>query len=131
MNRYSKYYSENSLLKKVRQFASKAGQKVIYPVLILYYMLKDKNVDLKTKLIITAALGYFIFPADLIPDLAPIIGFTDDFGVLMVALTRLAGRLTPEIREKVKTRLKDWFSDVDKNKTVEIDKKILNGSEKD
>ncbi len=109
MKGYSKYYSETSLFEKIRQFASIAGQRVIYQALLLFYMLKDKNIDLKTKFIITAALGYFIFPADLIPDLAPVVGFTDDLSVLLLTLTRVARKMTPEIQENAKHQAEEWF----------------------
>jgi uncharacterized membrane protein YkvA (DUF1232 family) len=131
MKKYSEFYSDGSLWEKIRKFASKAGQKVIYPVLLLYYILEDKNVDLKSKVIITAALGYFIFPADIIPDLAPIIGFADDFGILMVALSRVAKNLTTEIKGKAHGRLTDWFSKADVSETVKIDKKILRKAKKE
>ncbi len=65
---YSKYYSEKSLWEKVRKFSKTAGVKVIYAVLLLYYAMLDKSVSTKTKLLIAASLGYFIFPADAIFD---------------------------------------------------------------
>jgi uncharacterized membrane protein YkvA (DUF1232 family) len=37
----------------------------------------------KTILIIVAAIIYFLNPLDLLPDLVPVLGFTDDFGVLL------------------------------------------------
>jgi uncharacterized membrane protein YkvA (DUF1232 family) len=42
-----------------------------------------QEVPWKTVLIIVAAVIYFVNPIDLIPDLVPIAGFTDDFGVLL------------------------------------------------
>ena len=89
-NRYSRHYNERSLSSKIGKFSVKAGQKVIYAVLLLYYVMKDKQVALKTKLTIVAALGYFIAPVDLIFDLPTY--FTDDLGVLVVALSRYPGR---------------------------------------
>ena len=44
---------------------------------------KYKSVPWKTMLIVLAAVIYFINPLDLIPDLVPIVGFTDDFAVLI------------------------------------------------
>jgi uncharacterized membrane protein YkvA (DUF1232 family) len=42
-----------------------------------------KSVPLKTILLIVAAIVYFINPIDLIPDMLPLTGFTDDFGILL------------------------------------------------
>ncbi len=75
-------------------------------------------------MLITAALGYFIFPADAIPDIAPLVGFTDDFGVLMFALTQISENITPEIREKAKEKLNAWLGETDKNDISEIDSSL-------
>ena len=42
-----------------------------------------KNIPWKTILIIVAAVVYFINPIDLLPDLIPFTGLTDDFAVLL------------------------------------------------
>ena len=90
---YSKFYSEDSLWKKLKGFAGKAGIKVVYLALLLYYMLVDEAVDLKSKMTIGAALGYFIFPLDILPDLLPVIGFTDDLSVLLFAISVVKGKI--------------------------------------
>ena len=121
---YSKYYSEKSFWNKIKRYSARAGQKVIYPGLLLYYLMKDKKTDLKTKIIITAALGYFIFPADVIPDLTPLIGYADDFGILILTLTRVAKNLTPEIHQKARKKLADWFNQPDLTETAKVDEQI-------
>ena len=42
-----------------------------------------RDIPWKTILLIVAALIYFISPIDLVPDLIPITGLTDDFGILL------------------------------------------------
>lgn len=42
-----------------------------------------RNIPWKTLLLIVAALLYFISPIDLLPDLIPITGLTDDFAILL------------------------------------------------
>jgi uncharacterized membrane protein YkvA (DUF1232 family) len=44
----------------------------------------------KSLLLIVAALLYFINPIDVIPDLLPIIGLSDDFGVLFMVYKSLS-----------------------------------------
>ena len=44
---------------------------------------KYRAVPWKAMLILLAAIIYFLNPLDLIPDLLPVVGFTDDFAVLV------------------------------------------------
>ena len=107
--KYSKFYSEDSFWKKIKGFGAKAGIKVVYIALLLYYMLVDEAVDLKSKLTIVASLGYFIFPFDFIPDLIPLIGFTDDLSVLMFAMSVVKGKINETHRLKARNTIELWF----------------------
>ncbi len=122
---YSKYYSENSLWEKIKQYSKAAGEKVVYAVLLLFYVLNDKGVGFKAKISIAAALGYFIFPADAIFDLTPIIGYSDDLGVLLFALSQISSNITPEIKEKARAKLKEWFGNPNEEELLELEQKIL------
>ncbi len=122
---YAKYYSEVSLWEKIRKFAKYAGAKVIYAVLLLYYAMGDKNVSVKSKLYISAALGYFILPTDALFDLTPIIGYSDDLGVLLFALKQLATCITPEVQQKARAKIKEWFELVEEKELKELEDKIF------
>ena len=50
-----------------------------------------RQVPWKTLLLIVAAVIYFINPVDLLPDLIPILGFTDDFGILLWVYQSVSG----------------------------------------
>ena len=123
-NAYRQHFNEKSLWKKIGSFASQAGQQAIYAVLLLYYVFIDPKVDLKRKLTIAAALGYFIFPADAIPDFTPLIGFSDDFGVLIFALTQIFTSISPDTKEKAQNKMKEWFSKIDEKQLLELEEKI-------
>ncbi|MGG7212715.1 YkvA family protein [Clostridium nigeriense] len=56
---------------------------------LLYRLLKDKRVSLKTKLIISGAIAYIAFPTDIIPDNIPFIGKIDEIAVAFFALERI------------------------------------------
>ena len=56
---------------------------------LLYRLLKDKRVSLKTKLIISGAVAYIAFPTDIIPDNIPFIGKVDEIAVAFFALERI------------------------------------------
>jgi len=122
---YSKYYSENSLWEKIKKFSKAAGVKVIYAVLLLYYAMKDTNVSLKTKLFIAATLGYFILPTDAIFDLTPIIGYSDDLGVLLFALKQISSAITPAVKENARKKIDEWFTEIDDKEIAELEEKIF------
>lgn len=56
---------------------------------LLYRLLKDKRVDIKTKLIISAAISYIAFPTDIIPDKIPFIGKIDEIAVAFFAIDKV------------------------------------------
>ena len=107
-NQFENYYSEESLGKKLKKFSKSAGIKVVYAALLLFYIMEDKQVGLKTKVSIAAALGYFILPTDAIFDLAPLIGYTDDLGVMIFVLTQVATNRSEERRVGQECRYRWW-----------------------
>lgn len=66
---------------------------------------RDPATPRRVRLTLLAALGYFVLPLDAIPDLLPMMGFTDDAAVIAAAIAAVAGSITPEHREKAKTIL--------------------------
>ncbi len=120
IEKYQGNYSESGFWDKVKKVAGKAGKKVIYVALILYYELTDENVSPKEKAVIIGALGYFILPVDLIPDVIPVLGFTDDLAALTAVYAYIKSHLTPEVKARAKSRLCEWFPDRD-NDSIEPD----------
>ena len=57
------------------------------------------------KLTLFAALGYFVMPFDVLPDLLPVIGFTDDAAVIATAIASVANAIRPDHREKAREAL--------------------------
>ncbi|WP_175987149.1 YkvA family protein [Bacillus sp. Marseille-Q1617] len=122
MNDTEKHFSEEKFWSKLKKFGLKAGHSVVYTALLLYFVLQKPDVPKKAKMVIIGALGYFILPTDLIPDMAVGVGFTDDLGALGVALLQVAMYIDDDVKAKAKAKLRDWFGDnVD---TSEVDKKI-------
>jgi uncharacterized membrane protein YkvA (DUF1232 family) len=121
---FERFFSEETLWEKIKKYSRSAGLKVIYAALLLLFIMKDKNVAIKTKVSIAAALGYFILPTDAIFDLTPIIGYTDDLGVLIFVLTQVASNITPEIREKAQHKLSEWFGEINLNELKELEDSI-------
>jgi len=102
---YIGHFEEKALFEKIKHVAGMAGSTLIYYTLILYILLADKGIPAKSKLIIVAALGYFILPADLIADILPGLGFTDDIAFLTYAISTVSEYMTPEVKEKAMERL--------------------------
>ncbi len=122
IGKHGKYYSDEKLWEKIRKFSKRAGSSVIYAVLILYFTLQKPEVPLKVKATIAGALGYFILPIDLIPDVALGVGYVDDLTLVMAALIQVAMYIDEDIKNQAKDKLKDWFGDdVD---TSDIDDKL-------
>jgi len=118
---YSDQYSEDSLFKKIKKVAKTAGIKVIYYVLIAYYLLKKPEVPKKEKAIIIGALGYFIMPLDLVPDFTVGVGYVDDLGALALALGKVALYIDNDIKKQAKDKLQDIFGNYDESELEEID----------
>ena len=84
--KYEGNYSEGAFWEKVKKIASKAGVKTIYYALVLYYTLADPATPSRYKAVIMGALGYFILPFDLLPDVLPFAGLADDWAALVAAV---------------------------------------------
>ena len=114
---YQDNYNESSFFDKIFKYAKKAGLKLIYLALLLYYTLSSESLPFKDKALIYGALGYFILPIDLIPDPIPIISLTEDFTFLKYAYSKIKDNITDESREKAKIKLHSLFGEYD---TLEI-----------
>ena len=105
LQKYAGYYNPDSLFEKIKNVARKAGVKLVYIVLLLYYSTLDEELPMKDRLMVIAALGYFILPIDLIPDALPG-GFADDMAALVYVLKQVWNNLTPATKQKAQNRLR-------------------------
>lgn len=103
-------YNDNDFWEKTKNYAKSAGETVLEPALKMYYSLQDADTPTWAKAIIISSLGYFISPLDAIPDLVPVVGYTDDLGVLAAAIATTAAHIKDEHSTKAKECLKSWFS---------------------
>lgn len=110
--KYSAYYNPDTLFDKIKKFAKKAGMKTVHLVLILYYATFDKRLPVKDRLMVMAALGYFIMPIDFIPD-ALFGGFADDAAALLYVFKHIWKNLSPETMHKAKEKLSEWFGEAE------------------
>lgn len=75
-------------------------------LLTMYFTLLDAQTPTWVKATVAGAIVYFIAPADAIPDLLPMLGFTDDAGVVFGAYRAVASHITDEHR----LQADDWLS---------------------
>ena len=108
---YGGKFSKRDFAEKISRIAKRAGAKLVYAALILYYTLQSDKVSKSDKAIIIGALGYMISPLDAIPDAIPIAGLTDDLAVLLYVLKKVWTDIDPEIQAKAKKRLSKWFDE--------------------
>ncbi len=106
------FYSPEKLFKKIGSVAKKAGVKVVYSALLLYYAMMDKEVPITDKVIVVGALGYLILPLDAIPDFLGPLGYTDDASALILALKSIWSNITANTQRQARARLNEWFDDV-------------------
>ena len=109
--KYSDKYTASGFVEKISHIAKRAGAKLVYAALILYYTLQSKDVPLKDKAIIIGALGYLISPLDVIPDAIPIAVLGDDVAVLLYVLRKIKGDLTDDVKKRAYDKLSKWFDE--------------------
>lgn len=102
-------YSEASFWDKVKHFARQAGIEVIEKALWLYYAAQRPDTPKWAKTVIFGALAYFISPMDAIPDLTPLVGFSDDLGALAAALSMVAVYIDDSVKQSSAQKLAAWF----------------------
>ena len=80
---YANRFSQSDFVEKISRIAKRAGAKLVYAALILYY----------------------------IPDAIPIAGLTDDLAVLLYVLKKVWTDIDPAIMDQAKKRLSKWFDE--------------------
>jgi uncharacterized membrane protein YkvA (DUF1232 family) len=123
-NQYKKYFSVKKFWEKLNSAAKKAGIKTVYMALLLYFAYARKDTPAWAKGRILGTLGYFLLPLDLLSDLWPIIGYTDDVMILGVCLGTVAAFINDEVKEKAKTQLHTWFGDYNEGELTDVEEKL-------
>ena len=108
---YSNKFTKSEFVEKISRIAKRAGAKLVYAALLLFYTLQSDQIPLKDKAIIIGALGYLISPLDVVPDAIPIAGLGDDLAVLIFVLQKVWGDVSEDVKEKAQNKLRDWFDE--------------------
>ena len=89
--------------RKFRRFAAQIP--FAEDLLTAYYCAFDRNTPTHVRVALIGALLYFISPFDLMPDMLPIVGLTDDAAVLAGAIKLVWDQIKPEHRDAAREAL--------------------------
>lgn len=81
---------------KFRRFAARLP--FAEELVAAYVCAFDRNTPRHVQVALVGALAYFVLPFDFIPDMMPLIGFTDDAAVLATAIRLVSSHITDDHR---------------------------------
>lgn len=113
--RYGKRFTPESFLEKSKRVASVAGRDVLEKAHAMYFAMTDRDTPVWAKTVIAAALGYFVMPLDAIVDMAPVAGYADDLGMIVLALGTVATHVKTEHWDKAKVQVAKWLGEKDED----------------
>ena len=111
LQKYEQHYNDSSFLDKVTKYGKLIGINALYKAVQLWFVLQKPDVPASTKAVIMGALGYLIAPLDFLPDLMPVLGYTDDFAAITFALIKVQGYIDEEVERKSKKLLAKIFGE--------------------
>ena len=107
--KYAENYSEEGFWDKITSVIKKAGAEIVYKALQLFYATQNPACPVAIKATIYAALGYFILPLDIIPDVIPGVGFTDDLMAIGAALAMAHLYIDDSVIMLARSKMSDLF----------------------
>lgn len=108
-----KNFTEEGFGTKIQKVARKAGIKLVYYAMMLFYTFKADTTSMNDKMLIAGALGYFILPLDLMPDILPMVGYTDDLAAIIAIYKRVKANVTPAVCQEAKDATAKLFGEFD------------------
>ncbi len=95
---------ERGFLPKIRKVAAKVP--FAADALSVWWCARDPETPTAAKGMMLAALAYFVLPTDALPDILPVIGFTDDAAVFAALMAILGRTLKPRHKEAAQAFLR-------------------------
>jgi uncharacterized membrane protein YkvA (DUF1232 family) len=98
---------ESGILREVLAMMRRLARSLPFAedVLAAYCCVRDPATSARVKLILLAALAYFVLPLDGVPDFIPILGFADDAAMLAAAISAVRGAITEGHRTDARAML--------------------------
>lgn len=99
--------SDSSLRDRVWRKVGRVAARIPFAedLLAAYYCAFDRATPLQVKATLIGALAYFVLPLDAMPDIMPVLGFTDDAVVLATALKLVSSHILPAHRDAARDAL--------------------------
>lgn len=98
-----------SFLDWLARRAKRAGRAVAERGLVLWYTLRDPETPKSARAVLLGALAYLADPIDAIPDLTPLVGYTDDMALMGIALLIVVDAVKPEHHAQARARADQIF----------------------
>lgn len=100
---------ERGFLPKIRKVAAKVP--FAADALSVWWCARDPETPTAAKGMMLAALAYFVLPTDALPDILPVIGFTDDAAVFAALMAILGRTLKPRHKQAARAFLRRLSED--------------------
>jgi uncharacterized membrane protein YkvA (DUF1232 family) len=71
---------------KAKAVLRQAGEAVVLEAMKAWHVAQDPATPAHARAVLYGALAYFVLPTDAVPDILPIVGFSDDVAALGAAL---------------------------------------------
>jgi len=118
----SSTFHSSTIIQELRKKIRHISAPLLYSALLMFYAFKRNETPSWAKRIILGALVYLIVPVDAIPDISPVIGYTDDLGVLMYGLVMVAAYINDKVRSSARQTLQAWIGPVNESVLSKIDR---------
>ncbi|BCS96404.1 hypothetical protein DSLASN_20360 [Desulfoluna limicola] len=105
---YSEHYNEQSFGRKVEALPGGARKKVLQKAATLYAIMTEPAVPAWVKASIVGALGYFVCPLDLVPDVLPGVGFIDDVALMGLLIVEIGAYVTSSVQQRAEAFREQW-----------------------
>lgn len=105
-------YSPEVLRDFLLRHARRLGAGLAEQALCLHYAARRPQTPAWARTTIYAALAYLLLPADLVPDILPVTGYSDDLATLALALGTVSVHVTDEVRRQARDTADRWLGQV-------------------
>lgn len=79
--------------------------------LSVWYCARDPETPARAKAMMLAGLAYFVMPADALPDVLAVVGYTDDAAVFAAMMALIGANLKPRHKDAAKAALEAMGTD--------------------
>jgi uncharacterized membrane protein YkvA (DUF1232 family) len=112
-NKYQSKFKEIKFLQFLNRKFKSLSVQLVYKSFLMFYAFKRKETPYWAKNIVLGTLGYILSPIDMLPDLTPLFGYTDDISVLSYGLVMISCYINNEVRDQAIAGTKNIYGEFD------------------